>query len=151
MVEFNATFLIAMLSFVVFIMIMNTIFYKPVLNIMRKREEYIKSNYENAKQNSEQAQAFDTERTEKLRETHENCRHNIRDSVDKAQRLAHKKTHDVKERVKIELQSQKENLTNQGLELENTVKSTVVKDLASSITSKLLGQDIEVNSGKAAE
>ncbi len=151
MVEFNATFLIAMLSFVVFIMIMNTIFYKPVLNIMRKREEYIKSNYENAKQNSEQAQAFDTERTEKLRETHENCRHNIRDIVDKAQRLAHKKTHDIKERVKTELQSQKENLTNQGLELENTVKSTVVKDLASSITSKLLGQDIEVNSGKAAE
>ena len=45
MVEFNATFLIAMLSFVVFIMIMNAIFYNPILDIMRKREEYINSNY----------------------------------------------------------------------------------------------------------
>ena len=38
MMEFNATFLIAMLSFVVFIMIMNAIFYNPILSIIRKRE-----------------------------------------------------------------------------------------------------------------
>lgn len=151
MVEFNATFLIAMLSFVVFIMIMNAIFYKPVLNIMRKRDEYIKSNYADAKQNSEQAQTLDAERAEKLRETHENCRHNIRDIVDKAQRSAHKKTHEEKEKVKIELQTRKNALTEQSNELENTVKAQVVNDLASSISSKLLGQDLKVNSGKAVE
>ena len=55
MIEFNATFLVAMLSFVVFIMIMNAIFYRPILNIMRKRDEYINSNYDEAKELSEQA------------------------------------------------------------------------------------------------
>ena len=69
MIEFNATFLVAMLSFVLFIMIMNAIFYRPVLNIMRKREEYINSNYNEANSNSEEAQKLDAQRTEKIQQT----------------------------------------------------------------------------------
>ena len=69
MIEFNATFIVAMLSFVLFIMIMNAIFYKPVLNIMRKREEYINSNYQEAKEFSQRAEEFNTQRNEKIKET----------------------------------------------------------------------------------
>ena len=57
MIEFNATFIIAMLSFVIFILIMNAVFYQPVLNIIRKREDYIQSNYEdsaNSEKNAKQ-------------------------------------------------------------------------------------------------
>ena len=46
MIEFNATFIVSMISFVVFIFIMNMIFYKPILTIIRKRENYIKDNYD---------------------------------------------------------------------------------------------------------
>ncbi len=55
MIEFNATFLVAMLSFVVFILIMNAIFYNPILGIIRKREDYISSNYEDSKRFEEDA------------------------------------------------------------------------------------------------
>ena len=55
MIEFNATFLIAMLSFVVFILIMNAIFYQPILNIIRKRDDYIDSNYADSKELLEKA------------------------------------------------------------------------------------------------
>ena len=74
MIEFNATFIVAMLSFVLFIMIMNAIFYKPVLNIMRKREEYINSNYQEAKEFSQRAEEFNTQRNEKIKETQAKCR-----------------------------------------------------------------------------
>ena len=44
MFEFNATFLVAMISFVVFIIIMNAILYKPILSIIEERQAYIDKN-----------------------------------------------------------------------------------------------------------
>ena len=52
MLEFNATFIVAIISFAVFIVIMNAIFYRPILEIIKKRDDYINSNY------------FDTEKNE---------------------------------------------------------------------------------------
>ena len=49
MIEFNATFIVSIVSFVVFIFIMNLIFYKPVLSVIKKREEYIIDNNNEAK------------------------------------------------------------------------------------------------------
>lgn len=138
MVEFNATFLIAMLSFVVFIMIMNAIFYNPILNIMRKREEYINSNYTQAKQFIEQATEFDNQRKAKINETHNRCRENIMNIVDNAHLESNKKTHEARDHSKLEIAAGKNVLAEKERDLENTIKNTVVKDLALTIMSKLL-------------
>lgn len=140
MIEFNATFLVAMLSFVVFIMIMNAIFYNPILSIMRKREDYINSNYSNAKEFSNKAEEYNNQRNSKIKETQDKCRHNIKNIVDAAHSDANEKTQAVREQSKIEIQSKKDMLAGEEENLKNTIKSTVVKDLASSITSKILGQ-----------
>lgn len=142
MIEFNATFIVAMLSFVLFIMIMNAIFYKPILNIMRKREEYINSNYSKAKEFSQKADEFETQRNEKIQETQAECRKNIKNIVEKAQDDANVKTSEAREQAKKEIQLKKDTLNVEEQNLKNTVKSTVVSDLASSITSKLLGKEV---------
>jgi len=46
--EFNATFLICAISFIVFVFIMNQILYKPVAKIVSEREKYIAQNEQNA-------------------------------------------------------------------------------------------------------
>lgn len=46
--EFNATFLISALSFIVFVFIMNTIFYQPVMKIMEERNSFINKNEQDA-------------------------------------------------------------------------------------------------------
>lgn len=145
MIEFNATFLVAMLSFVVFIMIMNAIFYRPILNVMRKREEYINSNYDEAKNNSEESQKLDTERAEKIQQTQNQCRTDIKNIVEDAQNIASKNAQEARVKVKDEIQSRKDSLTRESEALEGALKSSVVTDLASSITSKLLGKDLAVN------
>lgn len=145
MIEFNATFLVAMLSFVVFIMIMNAIFYRPILNVMRKREEYINSNYDEAKNNSEESQKLDTERSEKIQQTQNQCRTDIKNIVEEAQNIASKNAQEARVKVKDEIQSRKDSLTRESEALEGALKSSVVTDLASSITSKLLGKDLAVN------
>ena len=145
MIEFNATFLVAMLSFVVFIMIMNAIFYRPILNIMRKRDEYINSNYDEAKELSEQAEKLDIKKTETIQQTQNECRTEIKNVVENAQGLASKNVQDARTEVKNEIQLKKDSLVRESEALEGVLNSSVVTDLASSITSKFMSKDLAVN------
>lgn len=145
MIEFNATFLVAMLSFVVFIMIMNAIFYRPILNIMRKRDEYINSNYDKAKELSEQAEKLDIKKAETIQQTQNECRTEIKNVVENAQGLASKNVQDARTEVKNEIQFKKDSLVRESEALEGVLKSSVVTDLASSITSKFMSKDLAVN------
>lgn len=145
MIEFNATFLVAMLSFVVFIMIMNAIFYRPILNIMRKRDEYMNSNYDEAKELSEQAEKLDIKKAETIQQTQNECRTEIKNVVENAQGLASKNVQDARTEVKNEIQLKKDSLVRESEALEGVLKSSVVTDLASSITSKFMSKDLAVN------
>lgn len=145
MIEFNATFLVAMLSFVVFIMIMNAIFYRPILNIMRKRDEYINSNYDESKKLSEQAEKLDIKKAETIQQTQNECRTEIKNVVENAQGLASKNVQDARIEVKNEIQLKKDSLVRESEALEGVLKSSVVTDLASSITSKFMSKDLAVN------
>ena len=145
MIEFNATFLVAMLSFVVFIMIMNAIFYRPILNIMRKRDEYINSNYDESKAFSEQAEKLDIKKAETIQQTQNECRTEIKNVVENAQGLASKNVQDARTEVKNEIQLKKDSLVRESEALEGVLKSSVVTDLASSITSKFMSKDLAVN------
>lgn len=146
MIEFNATFLVAMLSFVVFILIMNAIFYNPILGIIRKREDYINSNYENSKRFKAEAEEIKTTRNAKLEQTQDKCRHQFKNSVDEAQTIAANKIKAAKENTKQVIQSKKDKLALDESELKNTLENSVVRDLASSITTKILGiKNIDVN------
>jgi F-type H+-transporting ATPase subunit b len=144
MLEFNATFLIAMFSFVVFILIMNAIFYKPILNIMRKREEYINSNYEDSKRFDDTASELTISRNSKLEQTKDKCRHEVKKSIDKVQADSLEKISQVKEETKQAIQVKKEELKTQENVLKQQINDTVVNDLASSILSKLSGTKVEI-------
>ena len=145
MIEFNATFLVAMLSFVVFIMIMNAIFYRPILNIMRKRDEYINSNYDEAKAFSEQAEKLDIKKAETIQQTQNECRTEKKNVVENDQGLDTKNDQDARTEVKNEIQLKKDSLVRESEALEGVLKSSVVTDLASSITSKFMSKDLAVN------
>ena len=49
--EFNATFLATIISFVLFVILMNKILYAPILNIMEQRKSFIYGNYSDDKKN----------------------------------------------------------------------------------------------------
>lgn len=144
MFEFNATFLVAMLSFIVFIMIMNTIFYRPILNIIRKRENYINSNYEDSKRFEADANEYKTTHAAKIEQTQEICRHDFKKAIEKAQNKATDKVKMAKENSKFEILQKKEKLSHEESKLKNKVKHSIVKDLASSIASKVLGFETKI-------
>lgn len=139
MIEFNATFLVAMLSFVVFMFIMNAIFYRPILNIIRKREDYIESNYKDAKDISQKAQEITNEYNEKLSKAKDDARHDTALKIEAVQKEEFSKIQQAKENSKTEIQSRKEKMEADTLELKEHVNSEVVSDIANDITSKIIG------------
>jgi len=140
MIEFNATLIVAMLSFVVFMFIMNAIFYRPILSIIKKREDYINSNYNDAKNITQNAQEITDEYNEKLELSKNEARKQTALKIEQVQKDEFAKIQKAKDESKIEIQSKKEALEQDKNELKEKVDSEVVKSLASDITYKITGK-----------
>ncbi len=139
MFEFNATLIVAMFSFVVFMFIMNAIFYRPILNIIRKRENYVNGNYETAKTLESKAEEYNTEYQKKLNNAKEQEREVLSAKIDNAQKKSFKTTQEANEQAKIQIASNKELIEKDKNELINSINSDLVNNLASDIIKKIAG------------
>ena len=64
--EFNATFLVSAISFIVFIIIMNAVLYRPVIKIMEERQAFLDKNEKDTEDANRQAEEFATMKESKL-------------------------------------------------------------------------------------
>ena len=76
----------------------------------------------------------------------EKCRHEFKTVVDATQTDASDRIKAARENSKVAIQSKKDDLLKNEQALKNQIKATVVKDLASSIATKLLGEDTKIDS-----
>ena len=63
--EFNGTFFATIITFIVFVFVMNKILYAPILKVMEEREEFIRSNYKEADDNNAKSDELTQEKAEK--------------------------------------------------------------------------------------
>lgn len=64
--EFNATFLVSAISFIVFVFIMNTVLYRPVIKIMEERQAFLDKNEKDTEDANRQAEEFATKKEAEL-------------------------------------------------------------------------------------
>lgn len=141
--EFNATFLATIVTFILFVILMNKVLYAPILNIMEERKNFIKNNYEEATKNDEKAKKLAQKREEKILDAREEAKELYNEAIDgfknqktdivsQAQNLAVEEL----EKSRIEL----EQLSN---EVKEGLKSSMTK-LANDIVEKVIGYRSEV-------
>ncbi|MBR1754187.1 hypothetical protein IJ732_05055 [bacterium] len=138
MFEFNATFLVSAISFIVFVFIMNTILYRPLEKIVEKRRQFIDDTNLEAKCNFDESEKILNNKTITISDTKLNAKKFISESRENAQKIrvnlqyeAKKNSFDKIENAKVELQQSK-----------NTARDVLVKDLDSligDISAKILG------------
>ncbi len=71
MLEFNTTLLVCIVSFVIFLLMLNAILYEPLANVVHRRMRYINSNYKEAEEAKDRLQKLDAwvlERKQKSKE-----------------------------------------------------------------------------------
>lgn len=139
--EFNATFLISAISFILFTIVMNKIFYKPLENIMNERQKFINDNILDAKYSSDRADAILKDREDKLNKSVLDSKKLISDRINEANKNFADLTEKAKLQSKEEAEAVKTNLLTQVKESEDELNKQVI-ELANVISSKVLGQDI---------
>lgn len=143
MFEFNATFLIAMISFVVFIIIMNAILYRPILSIMEERKSYIDDNNNAATNSKNKIQNILDDKEKRLNEAAIQSKKIVSDRVEKENISALDMTEKAKTESLNEISSAKNKLSNEANETKEILK-TNIKDLAENISSKILGENFVI-------
>lgn len=139
--EINATLIISAISFIIFILIMNKILYKPVLEIMEKRQNYIDSNKNEADNHHKKAQELLADKDSKIADAQRKSRDIVASKADALKEEKSKVLKDTKDSVSSYFSEQKQNLAHQKEETASNMKNDVA-DLANRLTTKLLGEGI---------
>lgn len=135
--EFNATFLVSAISFILFTIIMNKIFYKPLESIMNEREKFINDNIYDAKLSSDKADAITKDRDEKLSKSQVDAKSLVARKINDANENSRNLTEQAKQKSKEDIKSAKDALLN---EAENSERDLKIEELADVIYSKILEQ-----------
>lgn len=142
--EFNATFLVTIITFIVFVFLMNKILYAPILNIMEERKNVIDSNYKFAGENDAKAEELVAEKEEKLAEAKEDAREKYNEVMDGYKSEKAEIISESQNSARNELEASKVELTNLSNEVKDGLK-TRMTDLANDIVEKVIGYRSEVD------
>ncbi len=143
--EFNATFIVSAISFIVFTIIMNAIFYKPIQKIVTERQKFIDDNYEEAKQHKANSEKILKDKERKLEKTKSDAKKIITQKADDVKTQKVQKTQEAQKQANVTIESAKDVLQQSKQEAQKVLSNNVI-DLASSISSKILGEQIEIKS-----
>ena len=141
--NFNGTFLATIITFILFVFVMNKVLYAPILGIMEQRKKFIDSNYKSAEENNSKSEALTEEKESKLSVARDEAKGEYNKAVDgyKAQKAevvaeAQKNANEELERSRLEL----DNLSN---EVKNGLKGSM-NDLANDIVERVIGYRSEI-------
>lgn len=141
--EFNATFIVSIISFLLFVAIMNKIFYAPITKIVNEREEKLKTNYDEANLLNTEAETLLKNRDEKLSETEAKSRHIIASKIEDYNGRSKTATTEAAENASKEIKLKKEALKQHQLNAEQELNSEV-QNIAQLISNKIMGLDINL-------
>lgn len=141
--EFNATFFVTAISFIVFTFIMNKIFYAPLTKVIDEREDFINKTVAEAKDSTSQAENLLKNKEETLSATVEKSRKIVTSAAEKASSDGEVLTDEAKRQARLKIDDGKINVTKEKEAAQNELKSKV-KDLAEIIASKVLQSETRI-------
>ena len=136
--EFNATFLASIISFLVFVFLMNKILYAPMEKIVNERNSYINDNYDIAQTNHAKAEELLEEREEKLDNARDEAKEKYISTVNDFKTESSNIIKSAQENSNKELAVAYENLQNASNATKSELKGRL-NELAEDIAEKVLG------------
>lgn len=140
--EFNATFLATIVSFIIFVFLMNKILYAPILNIMQERKNYIDENYKAANENKEKTQAIESEIEERKNVAKDDGRNKYDEIINDFKNQKNDIISKAQNSAKNELEKNNSQLNQEAKEAKETLKDSI-SDLAGDVVEKIIGYKSE--------
>lgn len=137
--EFNATFIASAISFIVFVLIMNAIFYKPLQKAVEGRQKFIDDTLTEAKTHKEKSEAILKDKEVKLEQAKQDAKKIILDKTDDAKAKKSALATEAQQKAVEKINGAKEELRKSDEEAQQVLSEEVQK-LAQDISSKILGK-----------
>ena len=141
--EFNGTFFAAIISFIVFVFVMNKMLYEPVRKIVNERNNFINGNYQSANENNTKADGLLKEHDNKIAASKEDARGKYNEILANYKNQRTEIVKDAQNKSHEELEQAYSNLNNVSNEAKENLKWKMT-DLANDIVEKVLGYRSEV-------
>ena len=141
--EFNATFLVSFVSFLVFVLVMNQILYKPLDRIVRERKQFVDGNYNDANDATQKATALIKDRADRIAKAGSDARKVMVDITDSAKDEKAQLCASAKNVANEEVKAKKEELASTSSQVSDELKGQVV-GIAETISSKILGENVNI-------
>lgn len=142
--EFNATFLVAFFSFIVFTVIMNLILYKPINDIVMKRKQLVDANYEEAHENSDKAVSILLDKEKQIKKATNDAREIISEKTSDATAKKEEMTLDAKNEAQKNIDAYNLYYKNATKDAKEFLKVEVV-NLAQAISDKFLNPEEKIS------
>lgn len=136
--EFNATFIVSAISFIIFAIIMNAIFYKPLQKVVFERQNFIDETNEEAKTHREKSESILKDKAQKIDSTKHEAKKIIADTADAVKAQKATLASNAQQEAAQKVDSAKTALQRSSDEVQDSLSQKSV-DLAQSIASKILG------------
>ena len=135
--EFNATFLVSTISFILFVFLMNKIFYEPLTNMICYREKLVNETLNEADGLKRETDAILLDKENKLNKARQDSKSLIAKSIDEASKVSKEATSKAKENSIRKINSQKEDLAVQDQEMRQQLNDSI-NEISAKIIGKIL-------------
>lgn len=136
--EFNATFLATIISFILFVFLMNKILYAPILNIMEERKNFVDGNYDEAHANDAKSEELANQKEQKLTGAKDEARGKYIETLNGYKNQKSEMIMQAQHSAKDEIERAKSDLRQLSDDVKNGLKGSMT-DLANDIVEKVIG------------
>lgn len=137
LLQIDGTFIVIGVSFLVFMFIMQAIFYGPMFKIKKQRQDYIEENERHAKVMTEAAENFIQTQENEIKETRAQSKEILSQAVQGAKLSKEQTVEEANDKALTTLKKEKERITKAKLETKESLNNEIYS-LADEIVSKVL-------------
>ena len=139
--EFDATFIVSVISFIVFVLIMNKILYKPIIDVIEKRSMLYEKNDNEVVANNKEAEKILAKREEKIRNAKRKSHEITLDGINNAKEEKDKIVKNAREDIKREYDTEKTKMNEEINSVKNEIRNNI-DDISNLVTSKIFKEKI---------
>ena len=141
LLEFDGTFLFALISFIIFVILMNLILYRPIMKIMDEMQKYLDKNKDTAAQSKQKAAEVLQNMEDEILSAKLQASNILSETQNEIKAEKNTALKDKKEEIKEKISSYNAGLQSQKDEAENALKNEI-NDFVKMTVSKVLRADI---------
>jgi len=139
----NGTLIVIIVSFIIFVVLMQKIFYGPITEIRRKRSDYIKKMKTEADEAFLETQKLNKDYQENIKEARKKVFEKTTELLNEANDEKNKILEEKKQEISEYLVEQKQIIQNDKTEAIEALKGQVM-DYAYNISKKILGEEVSM-------